>query len=328
MKIKARIALLLALSLAAAACGSGADDSSDAPKTTEAPATTEAPTTTEAAETTAAAEPEEVEEPEDAMEELPEAIVSLSATATEMLFAIGAGDQVVAADSFSNYPAEAPTMPDLSAFEPNLEAIAAFEPDLVVISFDPGDLADGLEALGIKTIVQGAAADLDQVYAQIADLGIATGQIDGAAATNAEIQAGIEAAIASAPPSDDPIRIYHELDDTFFSATSSTFIGQMYELLGMTNVADAADEDGSNFGFPQLSAEYLIETDPQMIVITDQVGYSAADVAARPGWGIISAVANGNVVQVDADIASRWGPRIVEFLEVISAAKAEALVSQ
>ena len=253
-------------------------------------------------------------------------IVSLSATATEMLFAIGAGDLVVAADSFSNYPAEAPTT-DLSAFEPNLEAIAAEDPTLVVISFDPGDLAAGLDQLGIATMVLPAASSLDDVYAQIADLGIATGQEDGAAEVNAEIRAGIDEIVANAPTSETPIRVYHELDDTFFSATSNSFIGQLYSLLGVENVADAADPDNESFGFPQLSAEYLIEADPQIIVITDQVGYTTEDVAARAGWDVLSAVQNGAVVQVDADIASRWGPRVVDFLQIISDVLETQLVS-
>jgi iron complex transport system substrate-binding protein len=321
VKTKAKITVVIVLSVLATACGSGADDSSNSAETTEASETTQAPDTTVAPETTAAPATE------DSMEEFPQAILSLSPTATEMLFAIGAGDQVIAVDSLSNYPAQAPTT-DLSAFEPNLEAIAAYGPDLVVLSYDPGEVVAGLEAAGIKTILQSSATNLEEVYAQIANLGIATGQIDGAAATNAEIQAGIDAAVANAPETGEPIRVYHEIDATFYSATSSTFIGQMYELLGMANVADAADADGSNFGFPQLSPEYLIEADPQMIVITNQAGYDATEVSERPGWTIISAVQNGNIVQVDADIVSRWGPRIVQFLEEISAAVADALVSQ
>lgn len=273
----------------------------------------------------AATEGDDTADEPDADAEVPSRIVSLSATSTEVLFAIGAGEQVIAADSFSNYPADAPTT-ELSAFEPSLEAIAAEDPDLVIISFDPGDIVSGLGELGITTIVHPAAATLDDVYAQIADLGIATGNEDGAAEVVAEIRSGIDEIVAAAPASDTPIRVYHELDDTFFSATSSSFIGQLYGLLGVENVADAADPDNESFGFPQLSAEYLLEADPQMIVITDQVGYSVEDVADRPGWDAMSAVQNGGVIQVDADIASRWGPRVVDFLQFISDALAEQLV--
>jgi iron complex transport system substrate-binding protein len=250
-------------------------------------------------------------------------IVSISPTATEILFAIGAGDQVVAVDSFSYFPPEAPVT-DLSAFEPNLEAIAAFDPDLVVLSYDPGDIVSGLETAGIEVLLQPPAADLDEVYAQIADLGMATGQIDGAADLVAGMRADIAELVAAAPDSDEPLRIYHEIDETFYSASSASFIGGLYRLLGVENIADDADTDG--FGFPQLSPEYILEADPQLIIIPDQVSYTAADVAERPGWGVLSAVQNDAIVVADADIASRWGPRIVEFLEFIGEAVASATI--
>ena len=313
MKFRPMVALLTAVALLMAACGADAEDSATSDTTT-------APDVSEPTEQTADEEqPTTTQEVADEEAVFPSAIVSLSASSTEILFAIGAGNQVVAVDSFSNYPSDAPTT-DLSAFEPNLEAIVAYDPDLVVISYDPGELVAGLEAVGIPTIVHFAANSLDDVYSQVADLGVATGQIDGAADVNAQIQAGINKIVADTPLPESPVRVYHELDDNFYSATSSTFIGQMYELLGMTNVADVKDADGSNFGYPQLSPEYLIEVDPQMIVITDQVGYGPDEVAARPGWGILSAIKSGTIVQVDADIASRWGPRVVEFLEDIAAA--------
>ncbi len=318
------LGLLAAISLLAAACGGD----SNTPAITGDLEGPEAEVIIEDDESDA--DSDESDADEESMEDGDDSgemrIVSLSATATEMLFAIGAGDLVVAADSFSNYPADVPTT-DLSAFEPNLEAIAGEDPTLVVISFDPGDLEAGLEQLGIDTMVLPAAASLDDVYSQIADLGIATGQEDGAAAVNAEIREGIDEIVAAAPISETPIRVYHELDDTFFSATSNSFIGQLYSLLGVENVADAADPDNESFGFPQLSAEYLIEADPQIIVITDQVGYTTEDVAARAGWDVLSAVQNGAVVQVDADIASRWGPRVVDFLQIISDVLETQLVS-
>jgi iron complex transport system substrate-binding protein len=256
---------------------------------------------------------------QDAPSELPDRIVSISSSSTEILFAIGAGDQVVAVDSFSNYPESVPST-DLSAFEPNLEAIAAVNPDLVVMSFDPGEIVAGFEKIGVPVILHEAAATIDDVFAQIADLGVVTGHEDEAAMLVANIRDGLSEIVDAQPDRERSVRIYHELDDTFYSASSNSFIGQLYGLLGVENIADEADTDG--FGFPQLSPEYLIESDPELIVITDQVGYDVDDVAARPGWHVISAVQNGKVIQVDADVASRWGPRIVEFLQVISDAVA------
>ncbi|MEE3114549.1 MAG: ABC transporter substrate-binding protein [Actinomycetota bacterium] len=249
----------------------------------------------------------------------PSGIVSLSATATEILFAIGAGDQVVAVDDQSTYPEEAPTSA-LSGFTPNVEAIANYDPDLVVISYDPGDLVVGLEALGIDVLMQGAASAIDDTYSQIAELGDLTGHSDEAAALNAEIVAGLESLAEGHPGAG--MTYFHEVDSTLYSATSSTFLGQLYALLGLENIADPADEDG--WGYPQLSPEYVIDVGPDLIFLADaEWGESAETVAARPGWDAMSAVQAGNVFPLD-ETAGRWGPRIVDFLTTVRAAVEEA----
>ena len=249
----------------------------------------------------------------------PSGIVSLSATATEILFAIGAGDQVVAVDDQSTYPAEAPTSA-LSGFTPNVEAIANYDPDLVVISYDPGDLVVGLEALGIDVLMQGAASAIDDTYSQIAELGDLTGHSDEAAALNAEIVAGLESLAEGHPGAG--MTYFHEVDSTLYSATSSTFLGQLYALLGLENIADPADEDG--WGYPQLSPEYVIDVGPDLIFLADaEWGESAETVAARPGWDTMPAVQAGNVFPLD-ETAGRWGPRIVDFLTTVRAAVEEA----
>ena len=251
------------------------------------------------------------------IEERPDRIVSLSPMATEVLFAMGAGDQVVAVDAFSNYPAEAPVT-DLSGFDPNLEAITAFEPDLVVIVNDANDLIAGLTAVDIPVFVSEAPADIEAGYAEIAELGVAVGRVAETAELVATMRTEIDAALAEAP--EVPVRIYHELDETFYSASSFGFVGAVYEELGTENIADAGDPDET--GFPQLTEEYIVEADPELIVITNQVAYTPDDVAGRPGWEQISAVAAGNIVVVDADVASRWGPRLPEFISAVAAALA------
>ncbi|MBC8195624.1 MAG: ABC transporter substrate-binding protein [Acidimicrobiia bacterium] len=246
----------------------------------------------------------------------PTAIISLSPTATEILFAIGAGRQVVAVDNMSNYPAEAPVT-ELSGFTPNVESIAGYDPDLVVISYDPGDLVDGLEALGIPTVMQWAANSIEDTYSQIAELGDLTGQVEEATAVNESIRAGL------AELSDDPVgagmTYFHEIDNTLYSATSTTFVGQLYALLGLENIADPADEAG--FGWPQLSAEFILEADPDIIFLSDAAwGESAETVAARPGWDVLTAVVDGHVVPLDQDTSGRWGPRVVDFIESVKVA--------
>lgn len=257
------------------------------------------------------------------LEQRPERVVSLSATATESLFALDAGDQVVAVDDQSNYPAEAPKT-KLSGFQPNIEAIVGYEPDLVVASFDPGGLVRGLEKLDVPVLLQPAATNLEDAYDQIEQLAVATGHRDDGASLVEQMQARIDELVESIPAGSGELSIYHEISPDYYSATSETFIGSVYELLGLQNIADEAG--GSAPDYPQLSAEYILSANPDLIVLSDTkcCGQTQETVAARPGWGTLDAVQNERIVPVDDDIASRWGPRTVDLLEVVARAVAEA----
>jgi iron complex transport system substrate-binding protein len=246
---------------------------------------------------------------------VPHRIVSLSPTATESLFAVGAGRQVVAVDNQSDYPKRAPRT-SLSGYTPNVEAIANYRPDLVVLEFDPGDTAAGLRKLGIRVLIQSTAKDLAGAYAQIRTLGTVTGHRKAAAALVKRMKRQIAAAVASAPKR--RLTVYHELTPDFYSATSSTFIGRIYRLFGLRNIADAADSAGS--GFPKLSAEYIVSANPSVIVLADTrcCGQNAAAVRSRPGWSSIRAVRTGAIASVDDSVASRWGPRIVSFVRAVA----------
>lgn len=251
------------------------------------------------------------------LEARPTKVVSLSPTATEVLFSIEAGDQVVAVDNQSDYPAEAPTS-ELSGFEPNIEAIAALDADLVVMMFDAGgETVAALEAVGIPVIVHGAAVDLDDAYTQIEQLGAATGNLAAAASLVASMQDDIERIVADTDAGG--ATYYHEVDPTLYAATSNTFVGALYSMLGLANIADVAD-DGS--GYPQLSAELVVSEDPDLVFLADTLccDQSAATIATRPGWNTMSAVTGGGVIELDDSVASRWGPRVVEFLETVAAA--------
>jgi iron complex transport system substrate-binding protein len=246
----------------------------------------------------------------------PTKIVSLSATATEMLFAIEAGPQVVAVDDQSNFPPEAP-MTDLSNFTPNIEAIAAKEPDLVIVSDDIKDVVAGLGKLDIDTLQLPAAETLSDTYNQIETLGAATGHADEADELVSTMKDQIEELAGRVPEPAEPLTYYHELDQNYFSVTSATFVGKIYDLVGLRNIADAVPDQAG--GYPQLSSEYIVDADPDYIFLADTkcCGQSPETVAARPGWASISAVEKGRVIPLDDDIASRWGPRIVDFLRAI-----------
>lgn len=249
----------------------------------------------------------------------PEAIVSISPTGTEMLFAIGAGDQVVAVDEYSYFPPEAPVT-DLSGFQPNVEAIAGYEPDLVVLSTDPGDVVDGLTQLGIPALHLDGAADLDEAYTQIERLGAATGHVGEAAELVATMQSEVDEIVAGLPDDLAGGTYYHELGPELYSITSNTFIGEIYRLLGLTSIGDAVEDASESGGYPQLNAEFVIAADPDFIFLSDAqcCGQSPETVAARPGWDVLSAVRDDRVIIVDEDVASRWGPRIVDFLRDVA----------
>lgn len=247
----------------------------------------------------------------------PERIVSLSPTATETLFAVGAGDQVVAVDDQSDYPRAAPQT-DLSSFQPNVEAVARYEPDLVVASDGlPGDAVEGMRRLGLRVLIQPAAQDLADAYAQIRQLGRVTGRTEAGERVADDVRTEVERAIASAPDGA-RLRVFHELDPELFTAGSDSFIGRIYGRLGLTNVADPAARKAGN-PYPQMSSEAVVAADPSLIVLADTecCGQTPAKVAARAGWAGVAAVENDGVVGVDDDIASRWGPRIPIFVRQV-----------
>jgi iron complex transport system substrate-binding protein len=325
MRIKALVGIVAGLSLLATACG---DDDVEDPgaspdETAQTDSTVSVPTATSP--DTPAAEPSGPATTEASTGPVPSKIISLSPTATEMLFAIGAGDQVIAVDNFSNYPPEAAAMmTELSGFEPNVEAIAGYEPDLVATDGTNPTLLEQFDTLGIPHWEGPAAITLDDAYAQIEQLGAATGHVAEAAELVANMQADIAEVIAEIPVLDEPLTYYHELDSTYFSATSDTFIGFVYSQLGLQNIADQVETSAGPY--PQLNAEFIISADPDLIFLacTKYCGETAETVAARPGWGELTAVTTGGVVEMDDDIASRWGPRVVDYLR--QAGEAVALV--
>jgi iron complex transport system substrate-binding protein len=254
----------------------------------------------------------------------PTHIVSLSPSATEMLFAIGAGSQVTAVDDQSDYPAGVPRS-DLSGFKPNAEAIAAKSPDLVVISEDTGKIKDQLTALKIPVYQAAAARTLDDTYAQLRDLGVLTGHPQEAGTQVQRLKDQIAALVKSVPKRAKPLTYYYELDPTLYSVTSKTFIGSLFTLVGLTNIADAADAQGKSGGYPQLSAEAVVQGNPDLIFLADTLccKQSPDTVKARAGWADLTAVRTGRVVALNDSIASRWGPRVADLLKAITDAVAK-----
>lgn len=303
------IALTAALSIAAAGCGSAASPGPHASSAhAGAPASGGAfPVTIKAANGTVH------------IASRPTAIISLTPSGTEMLYAIGAGPQVKAVDNDSDYPRGVPKT-QLSGVTPNVEAIVAYKPDLVVITYDASTLTKRLAAFGVPVLELPAPTNLGGVYSEYDQLGLATGHEPQARTEVARLRAQLSKIIAAVPHHAKPLTYYYELDQTYFSVTSDTFIGKLLALLGMKSIADAAK--GAADGYPQLSAEYILRANPGYIILADTIccHQDAATVGARPGWAILTAVKDSHVIALNDSIASRWGPRIVILLKTVLAA--------
>jgi iron complex transport system substrate-binding protein len=286
----------------AAACGSTSDGANPAPPSAKYPVTVGSVT----------------------LDKQPQKIVSLAPSLTEMLFAIDAGAQVVAVDEYSNYPANAPKT-DLSGYKPSAEAIAKHSPDLVAVSDDSEGIVAQLKALNIPTYVGPAANTLDDSYKELTELGALTGHATEAAALIGTMKTELEKLVKDLPNRTKPLTYYYELDNTYYSVTSKTFIGALFTAAGLVNIADAGNTDNP---YPQLSAETILKANPDLIFLADTkcCGQSATTVAARPGWGGLTAVTKNGVVPLDDDIASRWGPRVVDLQRAIVEAAAKAPV--
>ena len=249
----------------------------------------------------------------------PTKIISLSPSATEDLFAIGAGPQVVAVDDLSNFPASAPTS-KLSAYDPNVEAIAAYSPDLVIMNSTAtkeADVATQLLALGIKVYTEISPNSIDQAYAEIRDLGAVTGHSADATQLVSTMRKSI-AAILKTSRKKTEVSFFHEVDNTNYSATSQTFVGHVYRDFNLKNIADGAKLADAS-GYPQLQSEYIVKSNPHIIFLSDaQYGESFKTVAKRPGWSHISAITSRHVIPLPADIPSRWGPRLVDFYRFVA----------
>ena len=327
LRLAAVLAAAAACAVTLAACGSSASSTTSASNTTSASAS--GASAASATAPAAAAFPVTVKSGNGTVtiKSDPTRIVSLSPTTTEDLYAVGAGSQVVAVDNDSDYPAGVPKT-TLSGLTPNIEAIAKYNPSLVVTWQDTGGLVAGMTKLGIPVLVEPAVTTIDAAYAQIQQLGQATGHAGQAATVVAGMKRQIAADVKQAGASHQGLTYYWELSaNPFYSATSATFIGQVVGLFGLKNIADKASKP-ADAGYPQLSQEYIVTAKPQIVFLADNEaadgGQSPAVVAKRPGWSGIPAVRDHEVIGLNDDVASRWGPRIPQLVAEIAQAVEQA----
>ena len=247
-------------------------------------------------------------------------IVSLAPSNTEILFAVGAGPQIVGRDEPSDFPAEAAAVSSIgSTFgQLNTEAIVALQPDLVLAaSITAPEQVQALEGLGLTTYVLSDPTDFDGLYQNLQTVG----ELTGRQAEAAELLAALEARVTAVEEKTqgvERLRVFYEADGTDPTAPwttgSGTFQSVLIDLAGGSNVADEIA------GWGQFSLEQLVAIDPQVILFGSGsfVPTTVDSLAARPGWGTMSAVVDGRVYAVDTNWVDRPGPRLVEALEAMA----------
>jgi iron complex transport system substrate-binding protein len=249
----------------------------------------------------------------------PKRIMSLTPSNTEILFALGAEDRIVAVDRWSDFPTAAKAKPRVTPFNPSLEQIVSFGPDLILSTYGGAEPLLPLERYGIKVIIF-APRTLDDLYRNILVIGrIVDTEVRAEDLVNAMRQrvAAVVAKVGDAPRP----KVFIELDGSDpgrpFTAGPGSFIDVLIRLAGGINVAA-----GSQTAWPQFSLEELIRADPDLIILRDaltSLNPQTPDlVARRPGWKRIRAVRLGAIAPINSDTISRPGPRIVEGLELLA----------
>ena len=252
----------------------------------------------------------------------PKSIVTLSPAAAEILYAIGAGDQIAAVSQFTDYPPEAAEKPIVGGFDGktlSIETILSYEPDLVYLSDGMHNfLIEPLDSYGIKWYLSNATS-ITAIEKEIMDMGELTGHQDEAAQVVAQMAEKLSKAYvpAAAPTEDDEvealdstIKVYYEVwNAPFMSVGSTSFIHDVIVNAGGKNIFDDLTD-----AYPMVSDETIIARAPDVILIPMNNGVSVEDVKARAGWDSIPAVANDRVYIIDDNVYSRPAPRIADVV--------------
>ena len=247
-------------------------------------------------------------------------IISLSTTHTEIIQSLGAENTLVGVDAFSevDFPVEV-----IDAYTVTAEELVPLNPDVVIIAFDFNGIVEGLEAQEINYVLLPPARNLDDVYAQITNIGEMVNKKSEASSTIRDMKLEINRIINNSNYQD--ITVYHEIGYSYgiYSVNSESLIGEIYNLLGVTNIANS-EEDPYGSGYPALSEEMVIESNPDFIVVGHS-DYLNKDLSIRDGWSDISAVENSRVFFLDDTLASNWGTTTLQLVEVLAATFEESV---
>jgi iron complex transport system substrate-binding protein len=245
----------------------------------------------------------------------PSRIISFSPGVTEILFAIGAGDQVIAVDEWANYPPETESLERVKYIDPDPERVLALDPDLVLMATAQQPQVEQFRSLELTVMFNLEPDSIEGVLENILLLGLVSGHTEEAERLVAQMRIRIAIVEELIADVEEGPRVFYELSSDLYTAAPDTFIGGTLALLQAQNIAAGAESP-----FPQLTAEALIEKNPQVVLLADYVwGESLESVAARPGWDAVDAVIDQRVYGVDPDTGNRPGPRIVDSIEEIAA---------
>ena len=256
-----------------------------------------------------------------ALDQPAENIVTLSPPITEMLYAIGAGYQVIARDSFSDYPETALSLPDIGGgfAEYDLETILNLEPDLVIAGgINTPELVQSLEDLGLTVYYLANPSDLEGTFASIEVLGVLSGHEDEAKELVKGLRTRVDAVSTALEGVEEKPAVYYELDATDsskpYTPGPNTFYTSLIEMAGGENIGGKLE-----FEWAQISLEQLLVEDPDLILLGDAMwGITPESVTERAGWNSLTAVENGVVLPFDDNLIARIGPRQVDGLEALA----------
>jgi len=240
-------------------------------------------------------------------------IVSLSTTHTQVIQVLGAERLLVAVDSFSTTEM---SVEKIDAFTVKAEDLVKLNPDLVIVAFDFNGIIEGLESLEIKYVLLPPARNFQEVYSQIEEIGNLTNKVDESLDLVSSMKSDVEEIIDNF--TQDNIKVFHEIGFTYgiYTINENSFIGQIYNLLGIENIANLK-EDPFGSGYPEFSEEEVIISNPNLIVVGHS-DYLNKDLSTRTGWEEITAVQSGNIYFLDENLANNWGVSTVDLLNTLS----------
>ena len=240
-------------------------------------------------------------------------IISLSTTHTEIIQSLEAQDTLIAVDAFSevDFPVQR-----IDAYTVTAEELAPLNPDMVIVAFDFNGIVEGLESQKINYLLLPPAKNFDDVYSQISTIGELVNKKSEASVKIREMKSEINQILNNA--NYENISVYHEIGYSYgiYSVNEESLIGEIYNALGVSNIANS-EEDPYGSGYPALTEEMVIESNPDYIVVGHS-DYLNKDLSIREGWENITAVVNSNVFFLDDTLASNWGTTTVQLVEEIS----------